>query len=268
MKARAQGLALLVVGAVVLRIALFGEFLNYVKPSQYPWLILVGAGLMIVGVVGMVRAGRRPATEAAPVTVSRQPITWTHGPYAMRAPAIAEMKERERQARHGHDHSRAPWVAWLLYAPVIVMLLVPPPALGAYAAARGGPTVRKPVSMNVAPLPPGDPVAVKVSDYAQRAVWGHGAGLTGRTIALTGFVTAAQDGSWYLTRMLITCCAADALPYEVKVDGSGKAYPANTWLRVVGTYEPSTGSDPSTAVAQLKMTSIAVVGAPSNTYEQ
>lgn len=268
MRARAQGLALLVIGAVVLRIALFGEFLNYVKPSHYPWLILVGGGLMLVGVIGMVRAARQRTPAAAPPTLSRAPITWTHGPYAMQTTAIAERKEKERETRHGHDHSRAPWVAWLLYAPVIVMLVVPPPALGAYAAARGGPTVRKPVSMSFAPLPAGDPVPVKVSDYAQRAVWGHGSTLTGRTVALTGFVTTTQDGSWYLTRMLITCCAADALPYEVKVEGSTKAYPANTWLRVVGTYEPSTESDPSAAIARLHMTSMAVVGAPSDTYEQ
>ncbi len=266
MRAQAQAVLLIVVGVVVLRIALFGEFLNYVKPGHYPWLLLVGAAAVVFGVVGLVQQLRRPPSVVS--DVSRKPIVWTHGPLAMDRAAITAAKQHEDEHRHGHDHSRAPWVAWLLYAPVIVMLLVPPPALGSYAAARGGAAVRKPTSTSFAPLPAGDPAPVKVSDYAVRATWDHGRTLAGRRVELTGFVTVTADGSWYLTRMLITCCAADALAYEVKIDGASRTYPANTWLTVVGTWTPSAQSDPSQAVAQLRASSVRVASQPRDTYEQ
>ena len=51
------------------------------------------------------------------------------------------------------------------------------------------------------PLPAGDPLPLTLTEYAARAVWDDGISLEGRTVQLTGFVSAAPDGRWYLTRL-------------------------------------------------------------------
>ncbi|MFF1304502.1 hypothetical protein [Streptomyces sp. NPDC058307] len=43
----------------------------------------------------------------------------------------------------------------------------------------------------------------------------------------------------YLTRLLVTCCAADATTSRVEVRGAaGGAPPVDTWVTVTGTWHP------------------------------
>lgn len=41
--------------------------------------------------------------------------------------------------------------------------------------------------------------------------------LRGQPVELTGFVVPAEQDGWYLTRMKIFCCAADAAALKVRV---------------------------------------------------
>lgn len=258
----AGGLILFIAGAIVLRLAIFGDFQDYVKAQQGPLLIAMGVLMMILGIIGVVRDVRHP--EDYEKGRRRAATLRTEGPFRVEQHVIDEAKRLD----HEHEHFRTPGVAWLLCLPVFLVLLVPPPPIGAFSAGRSLPTVPKPASLAFSPLPPGDPVSLAVHDYAQRAVWGDGKTLRGRTVVLTGFVTPKQDGGWYLTRNLITCCAADARSFVVDVRGTDKVYPDNTWVRVTGTFVSSGSHDPNSATPVVNVETVQTIDQPKDPYEE
>lgn len=158
---------------------------------------------------------------------------------------------------HGHDHGgNGPAVGWALLLPVAVVALISPPALGADAAQRqitsAGPrVVETPAGgYEVSPLPEGDPSEVNVAIFQEHAWFGNKEDLAQRDVAMTGFVVPAEDGDgWYVARMTIACCAADALAIRVKITGQ-PAPPTDSWVRVVGKYVPE--ENPSSNVDDLQ----------------
>jgi uncharacterized repeat protein (TIGR03943 family) len=159
-------------------------------------------------------------------------------------------------------------VAVLLLLPLVMALGVSPPPLGAFTAARSGAAVPAPVARrDYPPLPPGDPVPLQVHDYAERAAWDAGRTLTHRTVTLTGFATPDGDSRWYLTRIVITCCAADSRSYLIAVDGGGRPPVANSWQRVTGTWVTSPPAQGGGPTARLAVTSTTPVTAPAEPYE-
>lgn len=240
LKRDAQSIVLVLLGGTVLRLTLSGTYLNYVKEGLKPFLIAAGGVLLLLGLVSFLRDG-----------------LFTRGPAV----------ESEADPHAGHDHTHGPRVAWLLCLPVLTIFLVAPPALGSYAAGRAGDTVAKPVTDEFPPLPPGDPVQITVGEYAQRAVWGKESALKDRSIALTGFVTPKPGGGWYLTRMALSCCAADARAYKVEVLDSPATPKADTWVQVVGKWVPSTEANPDKAVPRIHTSHVIEVERPKDPYE-
>src|SRR5690606_11789696 len=110
-------------------------------------------------------------------------------------------------------------VVALLLAPVLVIALVAPPALGADAVGRAG--TANPVvdgSDVFDPLPPGGPAELPVAEFVQRAIFDDGGSLAGREVVLTGFVVR-RGAAVELARLTIACCAADARPHRVRLVG-------------------------------------------------
>jgi uncharacterized repeat protein (TIGR03943 family) len=166
---------------------------------------------------------------------------------------------------HGHAHPLTK-AGWLLVLPVLTIGFVAPPALGSWAAARDPGTVAKPESSDFPALPPGDPVAMPLSEYGVRAVWDDGHTLAGRTVDLLGFASPRKGGGWYLTRMTLTCCAADALATKVEVRGA-PAPPTDTWVHVIGRYQPGDAANPSLAPPVLAALKLDPADEPTNPYE-
>lgn len=230
-RAEAQSLLLVLLGGAVLRISLSDIYLRYVKESMQPYLIAAGAMLVILGVA-------------------------------------AFLSDRRRHARHG-----GPRVAWLLLLPVLAIFIVAPPSLGSYAAERTAAPMAEPEDSTYAELGPDDPGADYVSltmfDYWGRAIFDEGRSLQGRTIALTGFVTPAPDGSgFYVSRLQIACCAADALPFNVRVVTDEPPPEIDSWIQVVGSYvvNPEMDLDGNTLPA-IQAASITPTEAPADPYE-
>ncbi|HEY2671017.1 MAG TPA: TIGR03943 family protein, partial [Rugosimonospora sp.] len=170
---------------------------------------------------------------------------------------------------HGHRHGRG-GVAWLLVLPALVVLLIAPPAIGSYSAGRSGTALGAASSSDYPPLPAGDPVKVSVLDYASRAVFDHGRSLTGRQVTLSGFLLGNGSGRWYLTRMVITCCAADAQPVKVGLTGAVPAgLRANDWLEATGTYTDQRDKDPvnGQTIPYLSVASSTPIPAPAQQYD-
>jgi uncharacterized repeat protein (TIGR03943 family) len=247
---------LVLVGASVLRITGDGTYLRYVKESLRPWLLASGVLLIALGLLALVDVWRSVRAEARARRDGAQLVD-AHG----------DDDGDGDDDGHGHAHA-APRAAWLLVLPVAALLVVPPPALGAFTAERQTATTVAPAyDVVVPPLLPGDPVTVTLGDFASRAVWDDGRTLQGRTVQMTGFVSAAPDGGWYLTRLALTCCAADATVTKILPEGAPGHPPVNTWLLVVGQWVPGGGTQSETAIPHLKIVSMDVVPAPANPYE-
>jgi uncharacterized repeat protein (TIGR03943 family) len=232
-----QGIVLVLVGIVTLRISWGTAYLNYVKEEMRPWLLLSGGVLVALGVLAIVDVLRGRGDEP----------------------------DLHDDATHHHGGPRA---AWLLLLPVATLFLVAPPALGSYAAARDI-TNSVPAGSTLPPLPPGDPVEMYLSDFVTRAVWEEGVSLEGRTVELTGFVLPTDDG-WQLARLQIACCAADAFASKVQpidVPDEARDLPSDTWVTVTGEWMPDEAAPSVYTVPKLKVSSIEQVPAPENPYD-
>lgn len=224
-----QAVLLIVVGAALGSIALDGRYLNYLKPAMHLPLLLAAVVFVVIGAAELV-AVRRTGSE------------------------------------EGHHHHHFPRSGWLLVMPVLAIGFVAPPALGSWAAERDAGTVAQPASSDFPPLPAVDPVPLALGEYGVRAVWDDGRTLTGRTVELVGFVSPRKAGGWFLTRMSLSCCAADALATKVEVRGA--APPAtDSWVRVIGRYHASEGADPETAVPAVEALEVVPTTRPQNPYE-
>jgi uncharacterized repeat protein (TIGR03943 family) len=159
----------------------------------------------------------------------------------------------------------------LLILPVLGLLLVTPPALGAYAAGQSGTILSAQASDSFYPaLPPGDPVPIGLVEYATRAVYDQGKGMPGRTFQLTGFVSPGPDGAPMLTRMVLSCCAADGRPIKVAMAGDVPGdLPPDTWVQVLGTYSTRVAKDPvnDAEVPYVDVQSWQEIAAPRQQYE-
>jgi uncharacterized repeat protein (TIGR03943 family) len=244
----AQGVVLFLLGGAILRISVTDVYLRYVKAGLRPFLVVAGVLLVVIACVTLYREvfRRSPAEDGG----------------------AAHPEAYSTDGTHAHAHG-GPRVAWLLLLTVFAIFLVGPPALGSYAASRGGTSVAK--HSDYPPLPAGDPVTVTVLDYASRAVWDRGVSLTDRRVRVTGFVSPRPGGGSYLTRMVLTCCAADGRPVKVGLSGQApEGLAADTWVEVVGRYDPRTDKDRANdeTIPYLEVESLRVVPEPVQPYEQ
>ena len=252
MRRYGPALLLLLSGAAVLKITVFSDlYLRYVQSGLKVYLIASGTVLLILGALSAVRATRQREYE-----------------YEYEAEPKAEELEDDELHDDHHDHHRTPRIAWLLAVPAAALLLFPPPALGSYSADREAEQRAAQGVGTFPPLPAGDPVDLTLGEYTSRAIYDSGKSLTGRTVRMTGFVTRGDNGTWYLARLLITCCAADASTYKIEIKGADA--PVNdTWVTVTGTWHPKgkLGSDEAWPPV-LDSTSVKKVKEPSNPYER
>ncbi|MFC8090532.1 TIGR03943 family putative permease subunit [Streptomyces sp. NPDC057301] len=224
---------LLLTGAAILRVALFTElYLRYVQAGLRPYLVGSGFLLVLLGV------------------------------------AAAAVGRREREPHGEHDGHHGPRIAWLLALPALALLLFPPPALGSYSAAREAEQRAAQGIGSFPALPAGDPQALTLAEFSSRAVYDSGRSLTGRTVRLTGFVTRDDDGTWYVTRLLVSCCAADATTSKVEIR-EADAPPADAWVTVTGIWHPKgrLGTDGAWPPV-LDAASVRRVAQPANPYER
>jgi uncharacterized repeat protein (TIGR03943 family) len=236
-----QAIVMLLFGGALIKATVTDVFLRYVKAGLRPFLIT--AGILLVA--------------AAIMTI------W----YELRPVPAGHDHGHEPDDGHGHGHHE-PRIGWLLILPVIGLLLITPPALGAYSAAQAG-TVALTGDSDYPPLPAADPAQLGLIDYASRAIFDGGKSLAGHTVQLSGFVTPGPDKKPMLARIVLTCCAADGRPIKIGLDGDVAVdAPANSWVQVDGVYSTQVGTDPvnKAKVAYLTVKSWQQIGEPANPY--
>jgi uncharacterized repeat protein (TIGR03943 family) len=215
-------------------------------------LLLFGGSLLRLGVSSQLLRYVRPNARTW-VLLAGMALVWLAGIRLVQA-------HRARSSA-----TAATGVGWLILAPVVAILVVGPPALGPYSAARASPLSLSASGQKSFPALTGtDPHVLGLLDFTARAVWDDGRTLTGDALSLTGFVLAQRPGGFVLARLVITCCAADAQPIEVEVRATSPP-PGDAWVTVVGRY--AGGDAGRVRLPVLSATSIAAVAQPTNPYE-
>ena len=260
---RAENVLLVVVGLATLGVLVNGSYVAYVKAGFAPLLLLGGVVTLALGLTGLLWPGGRPAP-----TPARRRTTKPSA--ALRTATAARVTDDVRGDDHGHGSPRS---AWLMVLPVAVLLLVSPAALGSFTASRQAQAIGAPTGAEASsPIGPDDPGADYRSEsllvYGVRALAEDTSALTGRTFRLEGFVVPRDGGGYYLTRMAITCCAADARPVAVLLDGVTTDLVADEWIEVIGSWAPPQQHpgggwfDPA-----ITPRSVTPAETPQNTYE-
>jgi uncharacterized repeat protein (TIGR03943 family) len=90
--------------------------------------------------------------------------------------------------------------------------------------------------------------------------------LVGRKVTLSGFVVPGADGTFTLTRFVVSCCAVDAQPVGIGVTTDDTEPRADQWVRVEGALaaNPDAASDARLVIRAARVTPIEQ---PSDPYE-
>ena len=229
----ARATTVLLVGALMIRLAVGGAYAKYVRTGMGPLLLIAGLLLAGLGLFGVVRALRHRGQAASPV-----------------------------EDAHGHRHNER--IGWLLLAPVLALLLVTPPALGSFGVARSTGVSVTSGGKVFAPLPPGRTVPMTLLEFDERVADHHGTSLGTTQVRLTGFVTPSSDAQGFrIARYQIACCAADAVASVVRVTGTSGSRPArDQWVTVTGTFNRA-----ADGVPELRAVSLAEISTPVDPYE-
>ncbi|MFF4579989.1 TIGR03943 family putative permease subunit [Streptomyces sp. NPDC001373] len=242
-------------------------YLRYVREGLRPYLVASGLLLVALGLAGLgvelVRRLRQPPGGDPEgnddTTAGNDDHDHGHGPHHGHGHGHG----------HGHDHAHAyghgagGHVAWLLAAPALTLMFLAPPALGSYTASRDGAAsgAEQNTYEELADAPT-TPLALE--EFIGRSVHAPKT-LRGRQIRLLGFVSAGKSpDAWYLNRLKLSCCAADARTLHVEMHG-GKAPGNDTWVEVTGVLQPGdvTAENP---VPTMDVEVLKPVAPPRNPY--
>jgi uncharacterized repeat protein (TIGR03943 family) len=228
----------LFIGLLVIRLVVTKGYLSYVRDGLFLPLLISGILIALVSAITL----------------------WT-------APE-GSLRRKEKHPGHGSG------AGWLLLLPLFALMAIDPAPLGAYAAGFRSSAPQLQVNAEFPPLP--EPVAgaveLPVNHFQGRALFGEPEELEDVTVRLVGFVGSEPvfDG-FVLTRFVVGCCAADAVPAQVIVHGEPFPAPVDTWLEVEGTWRPPDEPIPTSEIhlakVHLDMTAAELVPQPEEPYE-
>ena len=177
--------------------------------ARTDWVVPLGAVLLTIAVAGFLAVARRAAPE---------PI-----------------------------RPRAALSTVVLLLPVVLIAVSPPSSLGTYAAGRragllsGGAVAASADSIAKGRVSLADVAGALRSDAAMRALVER----AGSPVEFVGFVDRTGGmpaDEFYLTRFLVTCCAADAVSLRVRVVGAPPDdLKQDQWVRIDGRVYPLGG---------------------------
>ncbi|MGH3934500.1 MAG: TIGR03943 family putative permease subunit [Pseudonocardiaceae bacterium] len=244
MRRETQNVLLVLLGGALCKIAWNGDYLRYVKPSLLPFLVTAGVVILALGLISIVRD----------IRTARVP---------------ADHADHHGACHDGADHDHAGRSPWLLVLPVLAILLIAPPALGADAVTRSAPVAPQRSAIDFPPLPAGPAPTLRMSDFITRAVWDDAGTLNGRQVRLLGFVVHGEQGATYLGRLVIACCAADATPLQVRLVGRSDlaALPQDGWFEVRGQLIPGSAQAGGRYPPTFTVSDLRAMPAPAEPYE-
>lgn len=255
MSKQSQGLTLFMIGLTHVAAVIMGLHTRYVKPSFGYALVVTGVALVVLGAMMIFEHAQDENQEAK--------HNHDHG---------------DNHDDHDHDHhdceeehadsSRA---GWALFAPVITFALILPPALGAAAVERQAGTGRKAPEttqkgQELEPLPEGDPVELPINLFWRHVFTDEAKTLKDRRVKMIGFAMPEEGKeTWFLARLSLSCCAADAFAYTVQIKGQ-PAPTKDQWVEVTGVLDKDIPAEDDPRPPVLVAESVSKVDAPAVPY--
>lgn len=90
--------------------------------------------------------------------------------------------------------------------------------------------------------------------------------LVGKPVELSGFVVPGSDGSFTLTRFVISCCAVDAQPVGLGVVVDGPVPDADQWVRVTGKLAANPDQSADARIV-IRAATVRDIDQPTDPYE-
>lgn len=250
-------------GGLLIAITVSGQYTSYVKPGFAPLLVVSGIILAAMGAIRLVQAIRADRRHHAPT-----------GPRSS-----AATPDEPDQDCHGHPSK----TSWMLLAPILILLVAAPPALGADAVARtarsqavaAGPPAaaaneadQPRRTMPFPSMPGGLNPELSLKEFVLRALYDETDSVATTPVTVTGFIAGPGQGrtdGYTVARVVINCCAADANPLRFYIAGE-PPFPENTWVEVVVTAVPGTGNLSNEYVPEVTIKSLQPIDPPSEPY--
>ena len=287
------------VGVTCMRLALTGQYKQYVRVGMGRYLTLAGIALAVLALADafLHRTNGADFEQFVPVstaTKSEQKHESTlpefhpgylgdshdqsldHGgehDHPMHDPFQHQHADGHHHNNdHGHNHSSTPKIAWLLLLPIAVAFAVVPPALGKWGIDRSSNAaiVATRRSNFLALKPSTTPLPMATNEFVARAFDENGASLKGVTVSIEGFVIERKDNYVVIGRYSIACCAADAVAAQVRVqlpvgtqNVAGAGGPQGEWLKATGILDSKRADDLPT----INASALEPIRPPANTYE-
>jgi len=199
-------LVLAVWGAVMLDVVVTGKINTLLHPAFHPWVALTGGLLVIIAI----------ALLFAPGALHPEPLsTWLGR-------------------------------GVLLMVPLLVSLYAAPSTFSAYTVLNRGVNASSPPVSQTAPVVPAanNPASGKADQPLETDIPGVMAfietdqkrlEMDGKSVQLVGQYYPTKDGEYEIVRLYMYCCAADASPISISVEGDLADEKQEDWIQVTGT---------------------------------
>jgi uncharacterized repeat protein (TIGR03943 family) len=183
---------------------------------------------------------------------------------------------------HAHDHAPAPrqqslwhrlnrWLVLAVLVGAIVGMLVLPPSTLSSTARQNRTLVTSGHALdatNTTALVGGNSASFSVKDWAALLREGGAGAVLGRKVDLTGYVLGqGNDNTFFVTRLLVSCCAVDSQPVGVPVylPNWREQFAAGGWIAVKGTFVDESEREVRFPTA-IKISTIKKIDEPSQPY--
>lgn len=251
----AKAALLIALGVYFVYVIASGNLANYIN-ARFAWLSYVAAAMfLLLGAFSVYELLRREKPKAELEQFSTD---------LLGTPKTLQKRARDLQ----QERRSVSWTALAVVAiPLVLGTLVPSRPLGS-AAVGGSISLNVVSAANAQPFTT-DPLKWNVLDWLRTFNnTGDASSFNGKQADLIGFVyreAAFPDNQFMLARFTISCCVADAAAIGVPVEwDAGKDYPADTWVRIQGTWE--VGTFRGDTVPILHPVSIDKVDQPEHPY--
>lgn len=257
--------SVLAVALCTLWLALAGHLDLYINPRYSVFTIVLAAVAVPAAVAGLVVVARGHGHTHEDEHEHGHEDEHEHGP--------RHDVERAGRVRRATRTVLGGVAALVTIGVTVAMLVLPPTTLSARTAQQrsvDAATLSNATGTQGVALLGSD--AVDTSDYGVKD-WAalirqttDTSALVGKRVELTGFVVPAGDGSFTLTRFVISCCAVDAQPVGLGVTTSGAVPDADRWVTVRGSLVANPDQSAAARIV-VKASSVRQIAQPSDPYE-